>query len=84
MTSQKCQSKPGQKVHSLIIMDKFKMTERFFLCLSKMGLFLLKFLVKKLKILVVSSITHSNINVRLPKNYMHPFQKIMVSIERNS
>ncbi len=26
MTSQKCQSKPGQKVHDPIIMDKFKTT----------------------------------------------------------
>jgi len=26
MTSKKCQPRPGKKVHSLITMDKFKMT----------------------------------------------------------
>jgi hypothetical protein len=44
MTSQKCQPKPGQKIHGPVRMDRFKMTERFFFdtypkwVFSKMGL----------------------------------------------
>ncbi len=35
MTSQKCQLKPGQKVHGLVTMDRFKTT-----CPKRLGGFL--------------------------------------------
>jgi hypothetical protein len=53
MINKKCQLRPGKKVHGLVTMHKYKTTcpkwlKGFFLCLSKMGLFLPKFLIKKI------------------------------------
>jgi hypothetical protein len=54
MTSKKYQLRLGQKVHGPIHNgqvqnDLSKMTKRFFWCLSKMGLFLPKFIVKNIR-----------------------------------
>jgi hypothetical protein len=60
MTSQKCQPRPSQKIHSPITMDMFKTTcpkwlRGFFSHVSKMGLLWPNFLAKKIAILVVNN-----------------------------
>ncbi len=49
MICQKCQLRFSQNVHGPVTMDMFKMIRRFFLHMSKMGLFRPKFLVKKFR-----------------------------------
>jgi hypothetical protein len=52
---QKCQNRTSQKIHGLVTMDRVKMTKKFFWCLSRMGPFLPKILVKKKRIIVVNA-----------------------------
>jgi hypothetical protein len=84
MINQKCQFRLGKKVHGLVTMDRFKTTcpkwlGGFFLCSSKMGFFLPKFIVKKKGILVVHRINQTIKNTMVHSTNMWKHNKLSIA-----